>query len=437
MIGECLTRYLLTLALKESAADQTEVIVSSGRWALTRFANSTIHQNMASDEANIRVRAVFGKRVASASTNRANKEGVLALVSQVVEMARLQDENPDFVSLPGPDGGAPSVDAFSDSTAESTPEQRAEAVKAIVSETNRIGGTAAGSMAVGVEEVAVMNSLGADAFHRGTSSSLTTVVTGPDGGFGYGMAEARDVSAIDPLALGKEAADRAYASRNPADLEPGEYECILLPYAVQDMIDFLAWMGFSARMYQDGRSFVCGKLGRKIVSDKVSLWDDGLDPRTIVHPFDGEGVAKQRVDLIKDGVGDALLYDSYTAHREGKKSTGHAPGGSPRNLIMAPGDATLDDMISSTKRGLLVTRFHYTNIAHLMTASITGMTRDGTFLIENGRITEPVKNLRFTQSITEALSSLDMVGSELKLVDGVLCPAIKVGKFRFSSATEF
>jgi len=189
--------------------------------------------------------------------------------------------------------------------------------------------------------------------------------------------------------------------------------------------------------YQEGQSWVCGKLGQKVVSENISLWDDSCDPGTIKSAFDGEGVAKQRVDLIKDGVAAGILYDSYTAHREGKQSTGHYPWGRAENLILAPGDATVEDMIASTKRGILVTRFHYTNVAHRMSASFTGMTRDGTFLIENGKIARPVKNLRVTQSITEALSDTQMVGRERLLEDGVLAPALKLGKFRFSSATEF
>ncbi len=177
-----------------------------------------------------------------------------------------------------------------------------------------------------------------------------------------------------------------------------------------------------------------GKLGQKILSEKINVWDDALDPRTLISPYDSEGVAKQRVDVIKDGVANAILQSSYTAHREGKKSTGHASG---HNLIMAAGDASIEDMIASTKRGVLVTRFHYTNMAHLMTVTLTGMTRDGTFLIEDGKIVGPVKNLRITQSVIEALSNVEMIGRDVVMEEGVSAPAVKVSKFRFSSATEF
>jgi PmbA protein len=283
-------------------------------------------------------------------------------------------------------------------------------------------------------EHAVANSLGIDSYSRSTFARLSTVVTGPEGGFGYGAAVSQNVADIDPRAVGEEAAMRARDSRNPAGLEPGDYECVLMPYAAADIVSGIRWMGFDALSYQEGRSFLCGKMGTKIVDERINIWDDGLDPRTLVTPFDSEGVPKRRVDLIKDGVATGMPYDSYTAHRVGRKSTGHASGS---NLIMAPGSATVDEMIASVNRGLLVTRFHYTNTAHLMTASVTGMTRDGTFLIENGRISHPVRNLRFTQSYTEALSNLDMIGRDLKLVGSTLVPAIKVSKFHFSSATEF
>jgi PmbA protein len=434
---------LLQLALDRSNAEQTEARAITSRWALTRFANSAIHQNMASDLTSVHVRAVFGKKVASGNTTRLDEEGVAQLVDDVVRMARAQDPNPDFVSLPEPSAARPAPEQYSESTADCPPEKRAEMVSKIVAEADRVGGTAAGSILTRGYEHAVANSLGVRTWLRGTAVDATTVVTGPDGGFGYAYAQAGDVNSVDAAAFGKEAAEIARDSRNPANLEPGEYECILSPYAVEDIMSYLVYMGFGALAYQEGRSFLKDKLGTRIVSEKISLWDDGADPVTLTTPYDGEGVAKQRVDLIEQGVAKELLYTSYSAHKEGKKSTGHASVGEPvcagsrMNMVMAEGDASIADMIAATKRGVLVTRFHYTNVAHLMTASVTGMTRDGTFLIENGRVAGPVKNLRFTQSLTEALSDTHMVGRDRRLINGAYVPAVKVGKFRFTSATEF
>lgn len=443
LMGEQRVRDLLRLAIGFSGAEQTEAAIWSGSWALTRFANSGVHQNMAGRDSAMQVRAVFGKKIASAMSNRLDEDNIRHLVERVVGMARLTDDNQDFRSLPEPDGGAPRVQSYFDATGRTGPDQRAEGVRAVAGEAELVDGTAAGSYQTRHYEQGVMNSLGIDTYYSATAANLVTVVTGPEGGFGYASAASRNVEEIHPVEIGAEAAYRAKESRNPLDVEPGEYECVLMPYAVCDMLGFLGWMGFGAMAYQEGRSFVCGKMGQRIVSEKVSIWDDGGDPRTMAAPFDAEGVAKQRVDLIRDGVASGLLYSSYTAHREGKKSTGHAYGGPDligchtSNLIMQPGEASVEQMIADTKRGILVTRFHYTNIAHLMTATITGMTRDGTFLIENGKITGPVKNLRFTQSVTDALNNLDMVGKDTRLEDGVLAPAIKVSKFRFSSATQF
>ncbi|MEN6356033.1 MAG: TldD/PmbA family protein [Armatimonadota bacterium] len=434
LLGQDKLRSLMQIALSHSSADQTEVSIRTGTSALTRFANSTIHQNMGFENVGIGVRAVFGKKVASCSGNDISEQGIRDLVDKAIAMVHHQDENPDFVSLPEPVERIPEVESYFRSTADMTPEDRANAVRQIVIESDRIGGTAAGSYNVSASEHGVMNSLGVDSYYQGTDARLTCVVTGPDGGFGYAQGHFMDSSKIQPGAIGAEASARAYESRNPVDVPPGDYECIMLPYAVCDMLYDFRYAGMGAMSYQEGHSFMCGKMGQKIVSDKISIWDDGRDPRTIAAPFDSEGVAKQHVDIIRNGVASGVLYGSYTAHREGKKSTGHSGG---INLIMGPGDATIPEMIASTKRGIMMTRFHYANITHLMTAAVSGMTRDGTFLIEDGKIVAPVKNLRFNQSIVEALAKVEMVGKDLILDDGILAPAIKTGKFTFLSGTAF
>jgi len=436
-------REIVNSVMESSPADQTQAALTSGKWALTRFANSSIHQNMTGANSMLRVMAVYGKRFATASSNVITREGVRELVARANEMARLADPNPDFVSLPEPTTPAAEVDPWREATARSTPAERADLVSGIVARADRINGSAAGSVFTRSFEKMVMNSLGVDAHFRGTAANVVTVVTAPDGGFGYASGGSMDIGDLDGESIGEEASQRANAGRNPIDIEAGDYECVLLPYAVADIVRMLAWIGFTALNYQEGRSFVSGKLGAKIVSDQVSIYDDAYDARTYAQPFDCEGVAKQRVELISRGVASGVLYCSYTAHREGKRSTGHSFGedyelsGSSANIVFAAGHRSLDDMISSIRKGLLVTRFHYTNVVHPMSATLTGMTRDGTFLIENGTISRPVKNLRFTQSILEAFNDVRGVGRDLKLEDGILAPALHLGRFRFSSATEF
>jgi predicted Zn-dependent protease len=278
---------------------------------------------------------------------------------------------------------------------------------------------------------------------------ILTVAMGEDSS-GYGSAAAMDVRALDPEAVGREAVDKALRSRNPTAIEPGAYTVILEAEAVADMLTTLGFLGLGALAVQEGHSFMNGRFGDRIAGENITIWDDGHDWRGVPMPFDCEGVPKQRVMLIENGVARGVVYDSFTAGREpGKTSTGHslpAPNTSgplPLNLFMAPGGATVEQMLASTQRGIWVTRFHYTNTVHPVQTVLTGMTRDGTFLIENGQLARPLKNLRFTQSILEAFGRAEMLGSELKLIVddwdgfGVCVPAAKIRDFRFTGTTEF
>ncbi|MFN2231126.1 MAG: TldD/PmbA family protein, partial [Anaerolineae bacterium] len=249
---------------------------------------------------------------------------------------------------------------------------------------------------------------------------------------------------------GRVAVDKALRGRNPTEVEPGTYTVILEEDAVADMLFTLGRLGLGALSVQEGRSFMNGRFGQCITGEKITIWDDGHDTRGIVQPFDYEGVPKQRVTLIEEGIAKAVVYDSFTAGREeGKTSTGHslpAPnmiGPMPLNLFLAPGVASKGEMLASTERGVWVTRFHYTNPVHPVKAVLTGMTRDGTFLIEKGEITRPLKNLRFTQGILEAFAAASMLGAELKLIvagwggSATCVPALKIDGFRFTGTTEF
>jgi PmbA protein len=307
---------------------------------------------------------------------------------------------------------------------------------------------ASGAFSTSVQEIAVANSLGVFAYFPTTLADLKTVIMGDDSS-GYGASTAWDVEQIDAEAVGAKAVDKALRGRNPREIEPGRYTVILEEHATEDILEMLSYVGLGALAVQEGRSFMCDRFGEQIVGTAISLWDDGLDPRGLPLPFDFEGVPKRRVPLIENGVAMNVVYDSYTAGKEGKASTGHglpAPntfGPIPINMFMAPGQATLEEMIASTERGILVTRFWYTRPVHPKLAIITGMTRDGTFLIEKGEVAYPVKNLRFTQSYLDALSSVEMVGRTTKLVrsdfelNGNHVPALKVGEFEFTGVTEF
>jgi len=442
LLGRERMESILKSALAASEADETQVTLAVGSHALTRFAGSAIHQNVSELNADLSVKAVIGKKIGFVSTNSIEPDSVLAAVRRAVEFARHQQENPDFVSLPKPRPARTDVATFDEPTAACGPEERAAAVRDVIAAADSNGASAAGSYSTGYVEYAVMNSLGLTQYMSLTNAHLSTVMTAGSG-FGYAARVGVKTAAIDSAEAGREAACRAAASRDPVALEPGKYDVVLLPYAAEELVGFLCWLGLNALAVQEERSFMTGRFGERVCGENITIWDDAYDPRGLPRPFDPEGVPKERVDMIVNGVARAVVYDSYTAYREGKESTGHATGGvgtsgpMPGNVFLAPGEHSVEDMIASTDRGLLVTRFHYTNVLQPVQTVITGMTRDGTFLIEGGRVTKPVKNLRFTESVLSALSNVEMLGRDLMCLGTVTCPAMKVKQFSFTGGTEF
>lgn len=447
MLGEKRIKEISERILADSPAEQTEVLILGEDRQLTRFANSYIHQNVAEENAELRVRAVFGQRVGVASTNDLSKPALERVVQEAAAIAQLQPPNPDFHSLPYP-RPIPAVNGFVEKTAQITPQQRAAAVGEICRPAREQGLSASGAFTTAVFETVVANSLGLFGYAPSTLADLKTVIMG-DSGSGYAQATSMDVGEINAEALGKEAVEKAKRSQNPRRLEPGQYPVILEEYAVQEMLFYLSYLSFGALAVQEKRSFMAGHFGQKVMDQKISIWDDGLDRRGLPTPFDYEGVAKQKVEIIASGVAQGVVYDSYNAGREdGKESTGHAlpapnsEGPLPWNLILGSGQDSKEGMLASIDQGIWVSRFWYINPIHPLRTIITGMTRDGTFLIQKGEVVGPIKNLRFTQSIVEALSTVSTVGKEQKLLldahfGSYLVPAIKIENFNFTGATDF
>lgn len=448
MLGRAKAMDLLETALSLSQAEQTEALIVGRGTRLTRYSENHVHQNVSEDDCIVTVRAVNGKRIGAASTNQIDPDSLREAVLSACAASRLAPVNPDFVGLPAPEpswgSGPASHIGFSAGTATCPADLRAAYVERVVRVGAERGLSVAGALSTGLLEMAVANSLGMRAHMATTRADLSCVAIGSDSS-GFAQESAADVAWVDPTRVAERAIGKCLASKDPVSLPPGEYDVILEPPAVGEMLDLLGYMGLTAESYQEGRSFMCGRLGEKIVGENVTLWDDGLDPAGLPIPFDVEGVPKQKVMLIERGVARGVVYDSLTAGREGRKSTGHAlsigefRGPMPLNLVMAAGDSTLDEMIRGTRRGLLITRFHYLNPVHLVKAIFTGMTRDGTFLIEDGRIVRGVRNLRFTESITGALSRVEALSGDAVLSGGmysVVCPAIKVRGFTFTGATE-
>ena len=452
MLGQNQVEERLERALGLSEADETQVILTSVESALTRFANSVIHQNVTETNATVTIKAVVGQATGSASTNDLSDEGLARAAQQALTHARHRPADPDFPGLPEPSPVQP-VEAFDEATAGFSPAARAEAVGEICRQAAGQALDAFGAFSTTATEVAVANSRGLLVYHAGTTADLLATVSGNNGS-GRGQASAWRVSELDAAKIGEEAADKARRAQGPRPVEGfagaalGKYTVVLEPYAVQDIVMLLGFGGMGAQAVQEGRSWMNDRLGKQVMNPLVSIWDDGRDLNTIPLPFDFEGMPRQRVPIVDEGVVVGPVYDRYTAAKDGKETTGHASppdmsyysGPQAFHLIMAPGESTVADMIASTERGLYINRFWYTRFVHPRDCTITGMTRDGVWLIENGKVTVPVKDLRFTQSYVEALANVRAVGRERLTLAGsygssVYVPALKIEGFTFTGQT--
>jgi PmbA protein len=430
-------------AAERAGAGEAEALVAAGDSSLTRFANSEIHQNVSSTELFVNLRFVRGRRVGVSSSGRTDDEGIRALVERASAIAANVEELEDWAGLPSADPPPELHDGWSDGTATASPELRAEGARAVIAAADEAGVTAYGSFSTDAEAIAVANTKGIRAAERRSQSQLLTVTMGPDNGTGYAEQCAVDATTIDAAAIGREAAERARTSANPVDIEPGDYPVVLHQYAVVDLLDMLGYLGFSALAVQEDRSFF--EEGRRVASPLVTILDDARDPAGLPMGFDAEGVPKQRLALLDAGVCCDLAYDAQTAARVGRRSTGHglpAPnpyGPFPTNMVMAAGEASFDELVGGLDRGLLVTRFHYTNPVHGKRVIITGMTRDGTFLVEGGKVVGPVRNLRFTMSYLDALANVEAVSRERRCIRGFLggsvVPSVRLSSFSFTGAT--
>jgi PmbA protein len=439
---------LLDRALTHSTSQRTEALVLAQDLALTRFATNRIHQNVREHDATLQMRVVDEDRIGVASTNKLDEAGIRDVVERATAIAERSAPNPRAAVLPEPDGREHDPElGYVSRTAEADPELRARGARAVIAAGEAAGLQSSGSFSTSVMTIAVANSLGVRARHRSTKAALLTVMM--DGfasgaASGYAHAGSPDVADIDAEGLGAEAANKGDRMRGAGELEPGEYEVILEEYAVGGLLEYLSYIGFSGLAHEEGRSFM--DLGKQLMGENVSIWDDGADPTGMPAPIDFEGVVRQRVDLIEAGVAKAVVHDAATGARAGTGSTGHALpapnllGPMALNLFIAPGNTPRDELINGIKRGVWVTRFHYINPVHPKKAILTGMTKDGTFLIADGRLDRPILNFRFTQSIPEAFSDVRAIGRETKVLPGEFfgaarVPALHLGLFNFTGVT--
>lgn len=417
---------------------EAQVTVTRGRSALTRFANSYIHQNVAEDAAAVRLKVAVDGQVATAATNAEDDEALERLVDASVSAARLRPADPDWPGM-APPSDLPPVEHYDDATAMAEPDDRARLVRAFVDAGD--GLSAAGYCDTSGSSIAFANTAGQIATGRSSRATVSGIHQTPTSE-GLGSQTGHRLADLNAGAEGARAAGKARDSAETIDIEPGMYEVVLEPDCVANMLQFIASSGFNGKAVEEGRSFV--HVGEQQFDERISIFDDATDPRAVGLPFDVEGTPKSRVDFVSAGVTSAVAHDRRTAAKAGVVSTGHASpmgesfGAAPANLFLAEGDTALDDLIASVERGLLVTSFHYTRILDPKTQVVTGLTRSGLFLIEDGKVGGAVNNLRFTQSYVGALApgKVKAVGADRRLVGGFHVPSLHLAGWNFTGGAK-
>jgi predicted Zn-dependent protease len=446
-------------ARKFAIADEVELLISGGRSALTRFANNTIHQNVAEENYVLSVRTVFEGRTARATTNRFDDESIRRCVQASEALARVQAKDSDLLPVAGPEAYGPGQEvgrAFFE-TASITPADRADGVARIVQVAQREKLTTAGIYATSESVEAVLNSRGLCAYHPQTAAEVSVTMLAQDSS-GWQKANSPDVRNLDPVALAEVAARKARESAGPLELAPGKHTAILEPAAVLDLCGFMFW-DWGGQAILDERSFLNNRLGAQLFGKNVSIFDDVYHPLQSGAPFDGEGVRRQRVPLVENGVARRLVYARATAEKMKKSPhagevgpvevTGHGLplpneiGEIPLNIVFAPPTEpkTVEQMVSNTERGVLITRLWYIREVDPYEKILTGMTRDGTFYVEGGKVRHGIRNFRFNQSVIEMLSSVEEMGQPVRASGeesfDMVVPAMKVTGFNFTEVTKF
>jgi predicted Zn-dependent protease len=429
--------------LSFSRADQARVAISSGEDGNTRFAVNQISTAGDVTNASLTITSAIGKRVASATTNRLDDASLRRVVETSEQLARLVPENPEYLGELGPQTFT-GRDSIFESTANLTPDRRAAAVAAVTAAAAERELQATGFLVHRTGSTAVATSRGLFAYHADSRLNFTTTVRTADGtGSGWAGIGLNDFEQLDTRGLGMRAIEKAERSRSPRAVEAGRWTVVMEPTAVANMLDLMMF-SLNARAADEGRSFFAkpgggNRIGERFLDQRVTIWSDPAEPRLFTTPFSSEGLPNRREVWVQEGTLRALMYDRFWAQRHGREPTGFAAG-----YYMEGGTATLEDMIRSTERGLLLTRFWYIRGVNARTILFTGLTRDGTFLIENGRITNSVKNLRWNESPISMLNNIEMMGVPVPVSPGesgdpapsTVVPPLKVRDFNFTSLSD-
>ncbi len=427
-------RKILEKALGFSKADACEINLSGRDSGNIRYARNTVSTSGFGSTQNLTVQSSFGKKTGTASIDEFDDASLEKVVRRAEELAQLSPENPEYMPPLEPQQYAPST-TYKQATADITPEYRAEVAGKSIVPASRQDVTAAGFLNDSAGFTALINSKGLFAYNQSTNVDFTVTMRTNDGtGSGWVTRDYNDISKFDSAEASKVALDKAVMSRGAQAIEPGKYTVILEPAAASDLLGTM-FRSLNARSADEGRSFMSAagggnKIGQKIVDERVSIWSDPLHPDVPTRTWNGEGMPLKKTSWVEQGVVKNLAYDRYWAGQQGVD-----PMPFPSNIIMAGGDESLEDMIKGTRRGILVTRFWYIRSVDPQTLLFTGLTRDGTFYIENGQIKFPVKNFRFNESPIIMLNNLESLGKQVR-VDGDLIPYMKIRDFTFTSLSD-
>jgi predicted Zn-dependent protease len=450
---------------KLSTAEEVEVLFSGGKFALTRFANNTIHQNVAEENYTISVRTAFDGRTARATTNKFDDESLRRVVTASESLAKVQHRDPDL--LPMPDAGEAAAGAakkarqipsrYFAGTAAITPELRADGVEKIVGIARKHNLTTAGIFSSSESVEGIFNSRSLGVWYTQTAADISVTMLAADSS-GWQKANSPDVANLDPSNLAEIAAKKALDSAHPRQIPAGKYAVILEPAAVLDVVGFMFW-DFGGMAILDQRSFLTDRIGTKLFGENINIWDDVAHPLQSGAPFDGEGMRRQSLPLVENGAVKRVVYARSTAERMKRsehkdkvgpiEATGHGfplpneMGEMPLNIVFAPpqNPQTVEQMIASTERGVLVTRLWYIREVEPYEKILTGMTRDGTFFVDDGHIEGGIRNFRFNQSLIHMLSNVEAMSTPVRSSGeesfDMVAPAMKVGEFNFTEVTKF
>jgi len=441
MIKESPAIEILRKALSFSEADQTEMVLIAEERNLTRFAESVIHQNMARVDHTLMCRAVSGNSAGVSVTNDLSENTTRRLIDDARKVTEQMPPDPDF---PGLVKSPPArrYPGYVKKTAESSARDRAKVVEKLVRIARREMLDCSGALDIRTTVTAVCNSLGTVQYFDETTAQLTLTVSDKDGCSGWSQGFSRDIEQIEVEDIARTAVRKVMSSKTPETLPAGQYTVILEEAAIASLLLFLAFLGFGGKTLVQGRSFMSRKIGETITGENITIVEDPFNPAIRHIPFDYEGVPKRKVILIENGIARGGVYNRYYAKKAGVESTGHALppnnpyGPYPKAMAISPGEATMEEIIASTERGILITHFWYMNFLNPMKTMVTASTRDGTLLIEDGKIKAPLEDMRIAQSILEAFANCEMMTRERKLCPQygamMYIPAMKIKDFNFS-----